>query len=417
MADKGTNKYQNNTIVLNINEKEYQKFIEDNKFADEVLFNEIMAHPELFPFDIEENAYTLNGRTRVSAKTGYCMRKIKVGKKKYQIQPSFLLPYMRGKTNDVSSALFLLKFNVPFWALAYVFGKNEAYWYRLAVSLGKYSIVGTTIKSEELLPKHVLADEEHVILRRLKHFIATTVARGCILGAEVSKGCGDKELKDAYGVFKTEAQDINPDYTPITVNTDGWAATKNTWQALFPSIVIIQCFLHAYLKIRDRALKKMHDIFKEIGQKVWDCYKAETKRSFSQRIRRLKQWASQSIPECIMKEKLFDLCSKCKLWLTFYDFPEAYRTSNALDRLMKFMNRHKFAHQDYHGSLKSTNLNIRAFALIYNFTPSCPATVKAHNNMESPFERLNKFKYHDDWLQNLLIAASLGGYRNQHSKT
>ena len=129
------------------------------------------------------------------------------------------------------------------------------------------------------------------------------------------------------------------------MNTDGWSATKNAMKYLYPTIVIIQCFLHAYIKIRDRALKKMQEVFKEIGEKVWDCYKATNKRSFSQRIRRVKQWAIKRVPDSIMKEKLLDLCSKRNLWIKYYDFPIAHRTSNALDRLMKFMNRHKFAHQ------------------------------------------------------------------------
>lgn len=135
------------------------------------------------------------------------------------------------------------------------------YWYRLSVSLGNNSIVGTTVKSIELLPENVLADKEHITIKGEKGYIATTVAQECLLGAEVSKGCGDEDLKEAYGVFKEEAQDIKPDYSPMTVNTDGWSATKNAWEYLFPTIMIIQCFLHAYLKIRDRALKKMQGIF------------------------------------------------------------------------------------------------------------------------------------------------------------
>ena len=412
MAHKSNKKLQNKTIVLKIEEPEYDIFLQDNGFARKLIDKRIEEHSELFPKRIKENGYKLNGKTRVSKKTGYTMVKIETGGEQYQILPSFILPYMRGKTDDASKPLFLLRFNVPYWAIAYVFGRDPMYWYRLAVSLGKNSIVGTTVKREELLPKNVLADEEHITIMRKKGYIATTVGHGCILGAEVSNGCGDEELKEAYGVFKEEAQDVKPDYCPVTVNTDGWSATKKTWKSLFPKIVIIQCFLHAYIKIRDRALKKMQDIFKEVGRKVWDCYKATDKRSFSQRIRRLKQWAKESVPESIMKEKLLDLCSKCNLWKKYYDFPEAYRTSNALDRLMKFMNRHKFAHQSYHSSIEATNLNIRTYALIHNFAPSCPETRKNHNNMKSPFERLNKFKYHDDWLQNLLIAASLGGYRN-----
>ena len=86
----------------------------------------------------------------------------------------------------------------------------------------------------------------------------------------------------------------------------------------------------------------------------------------------------------------------------------AYRTSNAIDRLMKLMSRHIYNHQYFHGSTDAATLNMRAYALIYNFAPSCPGTVKKYNGKHSPAERLNGFKYHDDWLQNLLISASLG---------
>ena len=72
-------------------------------------------------------------------------------------------------------------------------------------------------------------------------------------------------------------------------------------------------FLHAYIKIRDRALKKMKNSFIELSDKVWSCYNAETKRSFSQRIRKMKQWAITNLEENIMKDKLLDLCNKKKL--------------------------------------------------------------------------------------------------------
>ena len=37
------------------------------------------------------------------------------------------------------------------------------------------------------------------------------------------------------------------------MSTDGWKGTKAAWKALFPGVVILLCFLHAWLKIRDRA--------------------------------------------------------------------------------------------------------------------------------------------------------------------
>jgi hypothetical protein len=78
----------------------------------------------------------------------------------FTIAPSAVLPYMTGETDEVEKALFLRRFGVPFWALAYVFGRDEQYWYRLEGQMGRYDIVGT-VKDAAQLPEHLLADEKH----------------------------------------------------------------------------------------------------------------------------------------------------------------------------------------------------------------------------------------------------------------
>ena len=75
---------------------------------------------------------------------------------------------------------------------------------------------------------------------------------------------------------------------------DGWKATRNAWKFLFSSVVIICCFLHVFIKIRDRAKKKYKDIFDEAASKLWDCYYAENKIAFSHRIRRLVEWCKKN---------------------------------------------------------------------------------------------------------------------------
>ena len=45
---------------------------------------------------------------------------------------------------------------------------------------------------------------------------------------------------------------VKADYAPQTVNTDGWFATRNAFRTLFPSIALVLCFLHGFLKIRNR---------------------------------------------------------------------------------------------------------------------------------------------------------------------
>jgi hypothetical protein len=133
-------------------------------------------------------------------------------------------------------------------------------------------------------------------------------------------------------IFKAEAEAVEPEYAPETVNTDGWSGTIGTWSALF-NMVLIRCFLHAWLRIRERA-KNLEEQFFEIGERVWEVYDAETRRVMSQRIRRLRDWAKKNL-RGIVQEKGLDLCAKKEERSLWYDQEKAYMTSNALDRLMR----------------------------------------------------------------------------------
>lgn len=371
----------------------------------------IKQSPELFPTGTT-NKYLMKDIYH-SKKLSIPIRRIQVGGVSYTIRPSCVMPYMTGMTHDIEKPLFLRKFNVPFWGLSYVFGKNPMYWYRIEAFLGRYSIVGTTIRNSKDLPKNLSADEKHTHLLGEKAYIATTVANGCILGASVASSAGDDDLEKAYSHYKEEAQCLDPNYAPDTVNTDGWPATQNAWKRLFPFVSLVQCFLHIYISIRNRTRKKFKDAFQITAPKLWNCYNAKNKASFSQRVRRLHEWVKKadSVPPIIL-DKIGKLRKKLPFFTTAYDFPNAYRTSNMIDRLMQRMDRHLFSTQYFHGNKLSAELNIRGWALILNFAPSNPFTVKKHNGLESPAERLNKFRYHDNWLQNLLISGSLGGYRS-----
>ncbi len=160
----------------------------------------------------------------------------------------------------------------------------------------------------------------------------------------------------------------------------------------------------------------MQPIFEQIFEKVWDCYKAESKRSFSQKIRRLKEWAKDNVEISSMKSNLIKLCDKNKQWQMFYDHSNSYRTSNMLDRLMRFMNKYLDKNQTFHGKTEKTcTKTIRAFSLIYNFTPSCP-DYNHKDQFKTPVGRLNNHEYNEEWLANLLIAGSLNGKRSKASQ-
>ena len=127
----------------------------------------------------------------------------------------------------------------------------------------------------------------------------------------ISSGIGSPFL---ISCLSWEALGLSPNYQPNSVNTDGWWATQNAWKKLFPSIAVIECFLHAFLKVRDRATKKMNDYFNTAADKIWNCYRTESKRQLAQQIRRLREWTIKNVANCPMKDNILKLCKKKKKW-------------------------------------------------------------------------------------------------------
>ena len=113
-------------------------------------------------------------------------------------------------------------------------------------------------------------------------------------------------------------------------------------------------------------------------------------------------------------EQVEKLCGRSTEYAEAYSHPSGHRTSNMLDRVMRGMNRYFDRGQHLHGSLAACRLHCRAWAILANYVPWHPAVARANEGWRCPAERLNRHRYHDDWLQNLLISASLGGYRSAH---
>lgn len=397
-------------ITLPIEMEAYQTIVNDPAGFRQWLDEMIAAYPALFPATIGQG-YTLHDQ-RVSKKMPtVILRRIKLkaadagGKAQvFTIAPSGVLPYMTGNTDEVEKALFLRRFGVPYWGLAYVFGRDEQYWYRLTSHIGRFEIVATTVQEGEKLPVHLLADEKHITLNGEKAYIATTVGQDCVLGAGVALAADESELTEAYGVFQQEAHHLNPDYQPETVNTDGWQATQKAWRALFPLVVIIECFLHAFLKIRQRCRKRVKTLYGEIVQQVWDVYHAADPATFLQRLENFQSWAQQSLTGSAL-EAVDKLCSKADRFILAYEHPDAYRTSNMLDRHMLPMARWLENARYFHGHWSAAERQVRSWSLFHNFWPYCPRA-KVSQEFQSPAHKLNGFVYHQNWLHNLLISSS-----------
>jgi hypothetical protein len=405
---------QSGRVILPITRDAYQQVVNDPMLYRGWVEGAYHHFPQLFPVGFAEG-FTLHDHYQSKKMTGEVVRRVKVkirdeqGRQPvYTITPSYLMPYMTGYTDEVADALFLASFGVPCWALTMVFGHNDMYWQRHIERLGRYDIVGTTVQQAERLAQDLLADEKHTRWQGVKAYIAMTVGGGCILGVSMALSASADALTEAYGHFKVETHRLQETYQPKTINTDGWKGTHAAWLALFPTIVILRCFLHAFLNIRSRC--KRLDTFPTIQNMVWEVYQAANPVEFYQRVGDLFYWTQQSLSGnrfAKPRQAIEKLCARTGDFLLTFDHPDAYRTSNAIDRLMIPLDRWLSAMFMFHGHLMTAEFRVRAWALIHNFRPYCPRS-EAAKAFISPAHRLNGFVYHENWLHNLLISTSGG---------
>jgi len=362
----------NPRVILPITLSNYHDISSDPKRFRLWLDGMIESHPELFPQGIEQG-YTLHDVLPPSVKLpDVRFRRIKLkggGQRVLTISSSDVMPYMTGYTDKVEKALFLRRFGVPYWGLTYLFGRDDDYWYNLVCQLGRYEIVGTVVKERERLPSDLLADEKHVHFNGEKGYIATTVGADCVLGASLALAADEAALIAAYGHFKEEAQRVDSDYTPMTLNTDGWLPTQKAWQSLFVTITIIQCFLHAFLKIKDRTKKRYKNLYETIQQQVWDIYHASDRLTFLRQVLAFQHWAAQHLAGSAL-DAVHKLGANADVFALAFDYPSAYRTSNMIDRHMIPLDRCLVAARFFHGHWRSAELQIRSW--VSSFTISCP---------------------------------------------
>jgi hypothetical protein len=402
-------------ICIPIDQDTYERILGDAPAFRQYVDQMISQYPEVFPRAIGAG-YWLHDVLPASKKLpAVRLRRIKLtapaadARTVFTIAPSFVLPYMTGYADEVEKALYLRKFGVPYAALTYVFGRNDDYWYRLENHLGRNSIVGTTVKTPEKLPTDLLADEKHTRLNGAPAYIATTVGDDCILGASVTLSADTDALTQGYTPFQTEARQVDAAYQPKTVNTDGWTPTQQAWQSLFPLITTILCFLHAFLKIQ-ACSKRLQELFPEIQRRVWDAYHASDAATFLAKVADLQTWAKLTLPAGAALEAVLKLCAKAPLYAQAYAYPTAHRTSNMLDRHMDLLDRYLYSMRYFHGDLMAAEYSVRAWALLHNFTPY-GTRAQVADQYQSPAHKLNGYTYHANWLQNLQVAASMGGVR------
>lgn len=87
--------------------------------------------------------------------------------------------------------------------------------------------------------------------------------------------------------------------------------------------------------------RRTSSVFKVISDKLWHLYHSLNQRQFAQRLRRLMEWAQRTDNDLSDKaqQKLLTLPDKVAQFNVTFDLPQAYRTSNQVDRLMNYQDR------------------------------------------------------------------------------
>src|SRR3954467_8187536 len=93
------------TICIPCSQEQYERIVDDPVLFREFLDRQIEAAPELFPPEVHRG-YRMKD-TYTSGKTGWRLRRIALRNDECSsIRPSFLMPYLSGRTEDVQAPLF-----------------------------------------------------------------------------------------------------------------------------------------------------------------------------------------------------------------------------------------------------------------------------------------------------------------------
>ncbi len=96
---------EHKTICIPCSQEQYERIVDDPVLVREFLDRQIEATPELFPPQIHRGYRMKDAYT--SRKTGWKIRRIDLrDDQSYSIRPSFLMPYLSGRTEDVQAPLF-----------------------------------------------------------------------------------------------------------------------------------------------------------------------------------------------------------------------------------------------------------------------------------------------------------------------
>ena len=131
---------QKHICLLFESEAHYQACVADPAKYRAHLIESQQRHPELFPQAFAAG-FAFHDTYQSRKQKGLVLRRIRLKQTRdvFTLRPSFVMPYLIGRSEEVEKALYLRQWDLPFEALAYVFGRDAMYWYRAWLAFGTSS--------------------------------------------------------------------------------------------------------------------------------------------------------------------------------------------------------------------------------------------------------------------------------------
>ena len=135
--------------------------IPDRPYAQSRLEERYEDDPEGFP-EAFGGGDAVFGFPEPSIKQQLRCRRIPLeqGDEGFTAAPAVVMPSRSGRTDEGEKALFLMRFQVRCWAIAEVCGRDPREGDRVEQGLGRFRVVGSTVKRADRLPPDGVADDK-----------------------------------------------------------------------------------------------------------------------------------------------------------------------------------------------------------------------------------------------------------------
>ena len=209
----------------------------------------------------------------------------------FSILPHFALRYSSVPPSQAKRALRAIQGGLSLELCATVFDNvSPMSLYRLVCSLGRTGLVSLLTRCGLSLPQYFQADEKHTYCLTDKVYLPTITEGRVIWHLGYSTDKTAASFKETYGQFEQQAHDLEPDYQPAGILTDGFESTRKSLRELFPQTDLGNCIRHA----ADRLASKLTGVTKELRNTLSQefrqiLFEGGTIRSIGQRLRRFAE--------------------------------------------------------------------------------------------------------------------------------